>query len=209
MNKLISYSYDFVSYLMLQHKFNVLNIKKILLFGSVSRGDFVKNSDIDLFIDVSNEDDKQEKEIYKILDNFLNSKRINKWKLLGINNIINIIVGDLDLKKYEDLKISMEDNSIVLWQKFKEIKNKKSVDPHYIIKWNTKSNDPNQRVKISRFMYGYKTNKKIYQGFIDKTKSKQISNSVIIIKPNQINKIRKFFRDNNIKGNIKLIYKNN
>ena len=50
---LISYTQDFIS-LLFQNLDSGL-IRSIVLFGSVSRGDFDKESDIDLFIDLFDE----------------------------------------------------------------------------------------------------------------------------------------------------------
>ena len=56
-NELIAYAMDFASYLISK----VDGIHRIILHGSIARGDFDDESDIDLFIDVS--DIKMEKKI--------------------------------------------------------------------------------------------------------------------------------------------------
>jgi len=57
---LISYSIDFVSFLIQKTKSRE-KIKNIILFGSVARGEADRESDIDLFIDIVREDIKIEK----------------------------------------------------------------------------------------------------------------------------------------------------
>ena len=103
-------------------------MNEIILFGSVARGDFGKDSDIDLFFDVNN--DNQEEEIKKVLNNelvkFSKSKIAETWSLMGIKNNISIKVGILNEWK---LKRSIISEGIVLYGKYKELPNnlKKSV----------------------------------------------------------------------------------
>ncbi len=51
--ELIAYAMDFCSFLLKSEMAN--EIKKIILFGSVARGDFDSESDIDIFIDTEKE----------------------------------------------------------------------------------------------------------------------------------------------------------
>src|SRR3989344_7366564 len=88
-NELISYAMDSASYLI--GKFD--KIDRIILHGSIARGDFDEESDIDLFID-SNE--KNVKKINKILEDYYKTNKFKEWKLKGIENPISIITGKLD-----------------------------------------------------------------------------------------------------------------
>ena len=88
------------------------------MFGSVARGDFDEDSDIDLFINVV-EDEKKIKEIAeKRLDKFYKSKISEIWSLKGIKNKIQINVGDLDKWK---LKRSIISEGIVLYGKYNKV----------------------------------------------------------------------------------------
>jgi len=53
----IIYASSFVTYL-LAHLKNLNNITKIILFGSVARGEATKESDVDLFIEIKNKTKK-------------------------------------------------------------------------------------------------------------------------------------------------------
>lgn len=50
-NELFSYVYDFISQ-MLENRDIFGKIRKIILYGSIVRSDFTRDSDIDLFIDI-------------------------------------------------------------------------------------------------------------------------------------------------------------
>src|SRR3989339_2234231 len=113
--KLIAFAQDFCSYLL--QNLGGEKIKQIILFGSVSRGEENKNSDIDLFIDVIEE--KIESNILTIKDEFYNSAKFKKyWSLLGIKNEINCTIGKLE--KWGELKRSIGSNGIILFGKYKE-----------------------------------------------------------------------------------------
>jgi len=87
---LISYAANFVSFLLDQFQ---TDIDKIVLFGSVARGDFDDESDIDLFVDTKKE---IQKDVLKTLSFFRMSETQKKWELKGLKNELSIKVGDLN-----------------------------------------------------------------------------------------------------------------
>ena len=93
---MLSYAQSFVSFLFRTPGVNVTDIKSVYLFGSVARGDFDEDSDIDIFINA----DKNEKEILKFskiaLKNFYRSNEYKKFSLLGITNPISVKCGDVE-----------------------------------------------------------------------------------------------------------------
>lgn len=109
---MVSYAQAFVSFLFRTPGIKLENIKSLYLFGSVARGDFDEQSDIDIFINV----DKNEKEISKFskiaLKNFYGSAECKKYRLLGITNPINVKCGDV--KKWE-LFSSIKTEGIILY----------------------------------------------------------------------------------------------
>ena len=147
--ELISYSLDFVSYLLQNlKKEEISKIKSIILFGSVAIGKADKESDIDIFID--SPDKKIEKEVKEIIHSFYNSSKLkNYWNLLNIKNEINVIVGQLDNWKLKD---SMLGNAIILYQKYtpklEEGKNK------VILSWSNIKPD-SKRVMLNKKKSGY------------------------------------------------------
>jgi len=202
MNKLISYLMDFVSYLMLQPDINNIDLRRIILFGSAARGDSIKQSDVDIFIDIASPTEKKKDFIRKTLENFRISDRIKKWRLIGITNEIQIIADNLNQDKWEELKNTMEIEGRVLWDRFSP----SELELHYLVKWDTKNIDPKKRVNISRFMYGYSSQNKRYPGFVQNANVVKVANSVIIVNPNQMAQLKKFFDEQKIINHIKRIY---
>src|SRR3989338_4271368 len=119
--KLLAYAIDFVSFLV--QKNNIQDeIKNIILYGSVARGEAGKESDIDLFVDVINDKKDIEKEIKKRYNEFKESVKYKQyWKMLDIQNEIKVNVGNI--KKWKELQSSIVANGIVLYGKYKSMLN--------------------------------------------------------------------------------------
>ena len=88
--QLIGYALSFASFL-LDSKIGD-KINKIILFGSVARGDFNPESDIDLFIDA---DKRLEKEINNLLLLFKFSEAQKVWEMKKVTNGLSLKVGSL------------------------------------------------------------------------------------------------------------------
>ena len=188
MNKLTAYAYDLISYMMLQREFIKINVNKIILFGSVARGDYTKKSDIDLFF----HSNKKNKEIiYKISQNFVNSERHTKWEVQGVKNEFHIIVANLSKNKWEGLRQNLDKNAIMLYTRYQ---NKDEYERRYLIKWNTSGTNVKQRMGISRFVNGYNQNTKTYIGFVERTSAKKISNSVLLTNKLGLKELKDFFK---------------
>ena len=197
-SKLIAYSMDFSSFLLQKTKFQE-KIRNIILFGSVSRGDEEKDSDIDIFVDVINERKELEEDIKKCLENFFNSgKYLSYWKLLDIKNEIILTIGDLH--KWKHIHPSIVSNGITLYGKFKlEIKggNHKTLFVWENIKPNSK------RVLFNKQLFGYIANKKFYRGLLQEYQGERLGKGCIIIPLEHAHLFQKFFRERNITVKIK------
>ena len=199
-SKLISYALDFASFLM-QNLSDRNKIKNIILFGSVAREESGKNSDIDVFIDLTKEDKKIENEIQKILNNFKNSAKYkNYWKLFDIKNEIKLIIGELD--NWTDLKPSIVASGIILCGKYKpEIKEGKH--KVFFIWENVKPNS--KRVLFNKQLFGYKQNKKFYQGLIQKYKAEKLGKGCIVVDSEYTNVFHQIFKKYKISVKIKQV----
>lgn len=172
--ELVAYSASFVS-LLLEEEITK-DIDTIILFGSVARGNFDEESDIDLFVDTKKD---LEKEVLKTLALFKKSSIYKKWELKGIKNEISIKVGEI--KKWE-LKRDVLSDSIILYGKYKEMP--ENIEYYLLIRPSFKKFNKSKQVKIWRKLYGYKqkVGKKIYStpGLIENSKGKRLENGLIV-----------------------------
>lgn len=173
--ELISYALSFASFLLdspIGEK-----IQKIILFGSVARGDFTKESDIDLFIDAPQ---KTEKEIEKRLSLFTVSQANKHWKLRGISQEISLKVGNLNAWQ---IKREIISSGILLYGKYTELP--KNARPYLIIRIVETSKKASKQVRLWRALYGYtqKVGKKRYtkQGLLIASEGKKLGKAVIIV----------------------------
>ncbi len=186
--ELISYASDFASFFIQNFKERE-KIKSIILFGSAARGESGKESDIDIFIDVIGEAERLGMDAKKIVEEFFNSVKFNKyWKLLHIKNEINLIVGKLEEWKLRD---SMLGNAIVLYQSYTpRLDNGRNVA---ILSWGNIKPD-SRRVMLNKKIFGYNYYGKRYNGLLEKFDGKKIGSNVIIVQVEQLNLFLKEFR---------------
>ena len=203
MNDLVSYAYDFVSYLILQPSIKKYPISRIILFGSVARNDYTKKSDIDMFIDMPNlgKINLLPREIEKIKTNFFESERMKKWSRLNIANNFNITAGKLKEKKWDDLRRSMQSHAVLIWAKFFDIA-KKDLKSYALIKWKTGVKNINKRINTARKLYGYKQKGRVYKGLLEETNAQLIGKGVALVPTEHINMFRELFSNLNVEYNI-------
>jgi len=189
---IIGYAMSFASFL-LDSKIGG-RINKIILFGSVARGDYSKESDIDLFIDT---DEKIEKEIDKLLVLFDSSRISESWKLKGIKNEISVKTGKL--KKWS-LRRNVISSGLMLYGKYNEIPEK--VNYYAMIKMDVKKFRTSKQMRIWRKLYGYrqKIGSKVYtgKGLVEKTGGKKIGKAVILIPMENRKEIIGFLNKNKV-----------
>ena len=198
--ELISYAMDFASFFM-QNSANLKNVNSVILFGSVARGEATKKSDVDLFLDVNENENKIEKEVKEIKDKFYESVKFkNYWKLLDIDNEINVIVGKL---KYWNLKDSMLGSSLILYSSYSPRLDKGKNKT--ILYWqNIKNNS--KRVMLSKKIFGFKHYKRIYHGFLEKYEGIKLGANVILINTENLNIFLKEFRLYGVKTGIMSVF---
>jgi predicted nucleotidyltransferase len=198
-NSLIAYAGDFVSFMI--ERTDVSKVKRIILFGSVARGEESDESDIDIFVDVFSNEKSVELEIKKIALDFIKSLKYEKyWFLKNIRNEIKVKVGKLD--SWKELKNSIISNGIVLYGKFEEMP-KKAVNRTLLYWENVKPES--KRVLLSKRLFGYKKGRKAYEGLVQKYDGKKISKGLISVPSINEKVFLKLFRDMNVTVKIKNI----
>ena len=186
---LISVVYKFLGYLF-QEKESEL-IKKVFLFGSVARGDFDKNSDIDVFID-------SDKELGNLcartLKKFYNLEG-EKLEYKGISNKISIKSGNME---EWGLKEVLERDSLVLYSNSAINLSKSalfSISP---------ITDQTKRIRVMRNLFGrvdYKTS-----GIIGNYKGKRIAPTVFLVDYNGLREVASYLTKEKVKFEMREIW---
>lgn len=200
-NELISYAMSFASFLFRDKASE--NIAKIILFGSVPRGEFDEESDVDIFIETG----LQEKTIQKQLDLFNKSKIKEIYDLKGIRNDIVLKIGDLD--RWKGLRESIAEDGITIYGKYEE--SPKGLEHLTSFKVSVEKRKFASKVKIWRKLYGYKqkVGKKVYasKGLISELGCIKLSKGIFIAPFYQRQKIIEFLDKNKISYEMHDLYR--
>lgn len=191
-NELISYAMEFASFLIK----NLNDIEKIILYGSVARGDFDSDSDIDLFIDA---DEKKNKKIQELEERFYKTEFAKKWKLKGIENEFSILVGKLDGKEWENLRRAMINTGILLYGKYKS--NTEKVYSYSLFVFENIKPDK-KRVAVFRKLFGFKISRKSYSGLLEQLQGIKLGKSSVIVPLEHAKKIKDYFHKKKVSFRI-------
>lgn len=204
-SELFSYAYDFVSQI-IENKKVFDSTRNIILFGSVARGNFDKNSDVDIFIDIKNE--KYLEELSMIMKREQNKFEIRcekTWFLRGVNLPIKLTIGDLNSERWEYLRdeIFTYGKSLYGDLKISESKIKHNVMISYRI------SELSQKKKMSflRELYGYKNkkDKKEYakDGLIKKINATKIGTNVVLVQKEELSQVKSVLKKYKIPHELK------
>ena len=193
-----AYASYFVSFL-INSLGDLSDIRAIILFGSVARGDAEKDSDVDIFIDIKKPDKNKEKKFNGILDDFYKSREAFLFKTKSIDNKINLIIGKLD--EWNDLKDSIESNGIILYGNY--ISGKASGKKHALIYWDGIGQN---RGAFLNKIYGFSIKGKRYDGFLKINNGRRLGKSCIIIPIENLTDLEKILKHYNVNAKIIEIY---
>ena len=207
-NEIYSYIGDFLSLLYFKKDF-LGKINSIVLFGSAARGNFDKESDMDIFIDVKNKEDI--KEIEEIISSTLSEfelKAKGSWHIRGIKNPIKCIAGVLKDKRWDELRKDMQSYGTVLYGKF--ISSSEGLSSYSLFEYSLKDFKQKNRVAFLRELLGYKSKKKkktyAHKGLIEKINGIKLENNNIIIPSKEALALQKFFTKRKITPKIREIW---
>jgi len=186
-NELIAYALDFASYLLSKAD----GINRIILHGSIAKGDFDEESDVDLFIDTKEKEEK----INKIADNYCKTQKFKEWELKGISNKISIIVGELDSREWQELKRSIINTGIILYGKYKSEVEK--INQYVLFSFENIKPDK-KRIAIFRKLYGFKIGKKQYLGVTNKINAIKVGKGCLLVPVEHINELKKYFQEKKV-----------
>ncbi len=189
-NNLISLALSFTSFLI-----DRINVKSVILFGSVSQGTFDKESDIDIFIETA---PKNKERIKNILELYKKTKEYEKFRLSGIENEISIKCGIL--KEWKSLERSIISEGIVLYGNYQGKPDGLKHKILFIL--NLEKIKRSEKVKIWRKLYGYKqkVGKKIYN--IKGIVQRKIGRGAFLSSIDDAQQIINYLRKNKIKASF-------
>jgi len=151
---------------------NLTNVERIVLFGSASRGEAGKESDIDIFIEVKEKNKTFEEEISKTQEKFYKSRECLLFKVKGIDNKINIKLGKL--KDWGDLYNSVASDGIIFYGPYEAKELPSNVKHLIIFFWDKVGKN---RGAFLNKLYGFNLKNKNYPGLITKLNGKKIGKS--------------------------------
>jgi len=197
---LISYAESFSSFI-LESEISK-RITRIILFGSVARGDFDKESDIDIFIDTPND---IEKEVGKQLDLFNGSEINRRWLLKGVKNEISVKTGRLE--KWS-LRRDVISNGIILYGKMNDVP--KEADYYLMVSMNFNKLNRTRKVSVWRKLYGYnqKVGDKVYtsKGLIKELDGKRLEKSIVVVPMGKRKGLIDFLKGNRVEYTLHEIW---
>ncbi|MFA7707687.1 MAG: nucleotidyltransferase domain-containing protein [Candidatus Pacearchaeota archaeon] len=170
------YSFYFVAYLFNNLGKEKENIEQIILFGSVARGDAIKESDVDIFIEIKKKTKQFEEKIKNIEQDFYKSREASLFRLKGIENRFSIKIGKI--KEWKYLERSIASTGIVLYGNYKIESFPSKVKHFFIIFWNKTGKN---RGAFLNKLYGFNVNGKHYEGLVSEFEGKKLGKSCIMI----------------------------
>ena len=168
-----AYASSFVSFLLRKLGEKIENIDRIILYGSVAKGNATKTSDVDIFIDTKRD---LKEDVDRSIDAFYNSKDALLFRTKGVENEINVKTGEL--KKWKELHRSITSTGIAIWGRY-EAREKPIGSKHKIIFYWDKI-ERNRGAFLNK-LYGFKSGEQKYPGLIEKINGFKMGKSNIII----------------------------
>jgi len=206
-NELFSYLYDFVSQL-LDNSLLFDKIKQIVVFGSVARGDFTPESDLDIFIELKHKNTELIKNAIKSEQHKFETRAEKSWYLRGINLPIKIIVGSSEESRWKELQEEIKSYGKVIYGNLEE--NPTKLKNKLLISYDLTSLLQKHKMSFLRKIYGYsiKKNKKSYlfEGLIKELSGEKIGPNNLIIPVENWIKMKQIFEQFKIKYTIKQFY---
>ena len=169
-------------------------IDNIILFGSIVRDEFDKESDIDLFFDTPNEK-KLEPEIKSMINSF-ELRKSKFWELKNIDFPIKPMVGSLKDESWSELKEELISYGITLYGKFESTSKYKN---HYVLlSYSLENLDQITKMKFIRSLFGYqnKIKNKTYgkKGYLYEIEGIKLGSNNIMVPIKTIYDVRSLFK---------------
>ena len=203
--ELFSYVYDFLSQL-LENKDIFPHLRRIILYGSVVRGDFRENSDIDVFID-SNFPQKIKNKVKGELNKF-EARTEKTWALRGLSLPLKIIVDNLSHSRWKELREEILSYGKIVYGPFESLPLHKKL--YFLIIYELKTKHQAEKMAFLRHLYGYNSKKKkkeyLQKGLLEQIKGLKLEANVLLIPPESWILLKKVFLKFKINYTIREIW---
>ncbi|MBI2576754.1 nucleotidyltransferase domain-containing protein [Candidatus Woesearchaeota archaeon] len=194
----IAYAQNFLSFVFL-NPIAAGRIRGVFLYGSAARGELEKGSDIDLFFDISEEEDKELEGIGRSsLSKFYSSRDNEKWRLLKFSFPLSLQMGNLE--KWE-LEKSIASEGISLYSR-----NPESKAPERMVLFIIRL--PKQKrsyLSLVRHLFGRTEKEYSGKGFLAGIGGERLSSNVILLPKENQNPMVEFLNKRKIDYRIKEI----
>ena len=203
--ELFSYVYDFLSSLF-DHEETLSSVRKIILFGSIVRGDFHPDSDIDLFIDTLSAP-QIEKIVQK--EQSLFEKRIEKtWELRGIALPFKIQVGDLNHPRWEVLRDQIAQYGKIIYGPYEQAP--RDLQHYTLLTYDLGALKQKKKMSFIRAVYGYKSKKGKVEyskkGLLEEVGGQRVGTNSLLVPRDKVREIRSLFNSYRLTPRIKDIW---
>lgn len=200
---LLSYASSFVSFLIKDPAIGAI-VQRVLVFGSVARGDFDEESDIDVFIDV--EDEGYEKRIRGRLDLFEVSEDARKHHLEGIRNPISLRVGRLET--WDSLQQAIAGSAVTLYGPSGV--SPENMEGQGLFELDLADMDRAKKVKIWRTLYGYsqKVGERTYtsKGKVETLGGTRLGRGVLLVPLRSIGDMAGFLNGEGVRYKVREVW---
>jgi predicted nucleotidyltransferase len=173
---LVGFAMDYASFLLQNLSGRESNkIKAIILFGSAAREEATPQSDVDIFIDVT-EGAGLKKRVDDLTEDFYKGELYKRyWRLLGIENPVAPIVDRLE--NWPDLKSSIIADGLVIYGKYVAPAKGEAA----LLIWWTAVKPQSKRIALSKKLYGWSYRKEKHEGLVARTGTIKLGPNTLLI----------------------------
>ena len=193
---LIAYASAFASHLLASPAGP--RIDRIILFGSVARGDFDAESDIDLFIDAPA---ASEPAVRRALQLFEVSAAHRSWSLRGLRNPLSLSIGPLDRWA---LRRTVLSSGILLYGKLEQAP--KEARAYLLVTLRSPPGTASKRVRLWRALYGYtqRSGGRTYQkpGLVAALGGARLERGVFLVPSAKKAELQRFLRAHRLRARL-------
>ncbi|MDP6627189.1 MAG: nucleotidyltransferase domain-containing protein [Methanopyri archaeon] len=174
-NDLIAYAMEFSSFIMRSDA--ARSVRRIVLYGSVARGDHDDESDIDVFVDC---DEDVLDMVARTKIAFELSETHERWRLKGLTNPLSVKAGDITTW---DIHRSVISSGILLYGRFSGRPDDAAL--HCLFVLDVSHLPRKDKMKVWRALYGYQQRVRgklfTFPGIVRTVGGRKLGNGVVLV----------------------------